>query len=279
MSGIEIHRAVWHSDRVAAVNLDSGFSCTGLVQVSWQRGSVTLFQGCAEGDPGVTLQWVCLGAQQGGWGAGTLGRSVLSAGVSPRLGPRWWTMPAHCAGPIDSGCSGTLPWVPSMGSLRARGISLMGRQELLWLQTLGQRAQNKHYDRSRSVTYTSTETRADKGRWRRRVAKQKRKLHENKGKKLLDWQSKDIDTNKNWSRRRVISGKSPQLSVIGRESLSKVYLSQLKPHLWAWDILNPNQQDICFQSSHSVPGLGTRIFPFQTEKVFWGFRFLVPPLN
>lgn len=173
MSGIEIHRTVWHSDRVAAVNLDSGFSCTGLVQVSRQHGSVTLFQGRAEGDPGVTLQWVCLGAQQGGWGAGTLGRSVLSAGVSPRPGPRRWTMPAHCAGLIDSGCSGTLPWVPSMGSLRAGGISLMGRQELLWLQTLGQRAQNKHYDRSRSATYTSTETRADKGRWRKKVVGKK----------------------------------------------------------------------------------------------------------
>lgn len=50
------------------MNLDSGFSCTGLVQVSWQRGSVTVFQGPAEGDPGVTLQWDCLGAGQ--WGGG-----------------------------------------------------------------------------------------------------------------------------------------------------------------------------------------------------------------
>lgn len=54
------------------MNLDSGFSCTGLVQVSWQHGSVTVLQGWAEGDPGVTLQWVCLGAGQregqGHWG-------------------------------------------------------------------------------------------------------------------------------------------------------------------------------------------------------------------
>lgn len=109
--------------------MNSGFSCTGPVQVSWKRGSVTVFQDCAEGDPGVTLQG-CLGAGEEG-GAGTLGWTVLSAGVSPRPGPRRQTMPAHCACPIDSGCSGTLPWVPSMGSLRARGISLMGRQELL----------------------------------------------------------------------------------------------------------------------------------------------------
>lgn len=80
--------------------------------------------------------------------------SVLSAGVSPRPRPRRWTMPAHCACPIDSGCSGTLPWVPSMGSLGAGGISLMGRQELLWLQTLGQRPQNKRYNGSRLATCT-----------------------------------------------------------------------------------------------------------------------------
>lgn len=83
-------------------------------------------------------------------------------------------MPAHCACPIDSGCSGTLPWVPSMGSLRAGGISLMGRQELLWLQTLGQRAQNKCYNGSRFATYTSTETGAwgeSRGKVWRRAAK------------------------------------------------------------------------------------------------------------
>lgn len=54
------------------MSLDSGFSCTGLVQVSWQRGSVTVFQGWAEGDPGVTLQWVfgcrTRGRGQGHWG-------------------------------------------------------------------------------------------------------------------------------------------------------------------------------------------------------------------
>lgn len=151
LSGIEIHRIMWHSYRGGAVNC--GFSCIGPVRVSWQRGSVTVFQDWAEGDPGVTLQQICLGAEQGE-GAGTLGWSVLSAGVSPRPGSRRWTMPVHCACLIDSGCSGTLPWVPSMGSLRARGISLMGRQELLWLQTLGQRAQNKRYNKSRLATYT-----------------------------------------------------------------------------------------------------------------------------
>ncbi len=117
------------------------------------------FSGLGWGRP-----WCCIAVgvwvQDKGEGAGTLGWSILSAGVSPRPGPRRWTMPALCACPIDSGCSGTLPWVPSMGSLRARGISLMGRQALLWLQTLGQRAQNKRYNRSRLATYTSTETRA-----------------------------------------------------------------------------------------------------------------------
>lgn len=112
------------------MNFDSGFSCTGLVQVSLQQGSVTVLQSWAEGDPGIILHWVCLCAGQGEV-AGTLGWSILSAGVSPRPRPRRWTMPVHCACLIDSGCSGTLPWVPSMGSLRARGISLMGRQELL----------------------------------------------------------------------------------------------------------------------------------------------------
>lgn len=53
------------------MNLDSGFSCTRLVQVSWQRGSVTVIQGWAEGDPGVKLQWVCLGTGQGGGGRDT----------------------------------------------------------------------------------------------------------------------------------------------------------------------------------------------------------------
>lgn len=70
------------------MKLDSGFSCTGLVQVSWQRGSVTVFQCWAEGDPGVTLQWVFGCRTRGREGAGTLGWSVLSAGVSPRPGPR-----------------------------------------------------------------------------------------------------------------------------------------------------------------------------------------------
>lgn len=80
-------------------------------------------------------------------GERTLGWTILSAGVSPRPEPRHQTMLALCACPIDSGGSGTLPRVTSMGSPRARGISLMGRQELLWLQTLGQRAQYKHYNR------------------------------------------------------------------------------------------------------------------------------------
>lgn len=53
------------------MNIDSGFSCTGQVQVRWQRGSVTVFQGPAEGDPSVKLQWVCLGAGQGGGGRDT----------------------------------------------------------------------------------------------------------------------------------------------------------------------------------------------------------------
>lgn len=105
-----------------------------------------------------------------GEGAGTLGWSILSAGVSPRPGPRRWTMPAHCACPIDSGCSGTLPWVPSMGSLRAGGISLMGRQELLWLQTLVQRAQNKHYNRSMLAIYTNRKMRV----WGERTKRVKR---------------------------------------------------------------------------------------------------------
>lgn len=130
----------------------------GLVALDWFQGSVTVLESWAEEDPGITLHCVWLRAEQGE-GAGTVGWSILSAGVSPRPGPRRWTMPVHCACPIDSGCSGTLPWVPSMGSLRARGISLMGRQELLWLQTLGQRAQNKHYNRSMLAIYTNTEMR------------------------------------------------------------------------------------------------------------------------
>lgn len=107
----------------------------GLVALDWFRsaGSVDLLQFSIAGLR-ETLVLHCSGSvwvQYKGEGARTLGWSVLSAGVSPRPGPRRWTMPAHCACPIDSGCSGTLPWVPSMGSLRARGISLMGRQELL----------------------------------------------------------------------------------------------------------------------------------------------------
>lgn len=58
---------MWHSHGGGAVKLDSGFSCTGLVRVNWQHRSVTVFQGWAEGDPGVTLHSGCLGA---GWGGG-----------------------------------------------------------------------------------------------------------------------------------------------------------------------------------------------------------------
>lgn len=97
--------------------------------------------------------------QRNGEEEGTLGQTVLSAGVSPRPGPRQQTMPTFCACPIDSGCRGTLPWFSSMGTLRARGISLMARQELLWLQTLGQRAENKRYNEWKLATYTSAEMR------------------------------------------------------------------------------------------------------------------------
>lgn len=80
-----------------------------------------------------TLVLHCKGVwvQGNGEEEGTLGQAVLSAGVSPRPGPRQQTMPTFCACPIDSGCRGTLPWISSMGTLRARGISLMARQELL----------------------------------------------------------------------------------------------------------------------------------------------------
>lgn len=63
LSSTKIRRIVWHSYRSSSVNLDSGFSCTGLFQVSWQCVSVTVLQRCSEGDPGVTLLQVCLGAR------------------------------------------------------------------------------------------------------------------------------------------------------------------------------------------------------------------------
>lgn len=51
LPGIEIHRIVWHSHGGGAVKLDSGFGCTGLVRVNWQRRSVTVFQGWARETP------------------------------------------------------------------------------------------------------------------------------------------------------------------------------------------------------------------------------------
>ncbi len=52
------------------MKLDSGFSCTGLVQVSWQRGSVTVFRAGLR-ETLVLHCSGCLGAGQGGGGRDT----------------------------------------------------------------------------------------------------------------------------------------------------------------------------------------------------------------